>query len=243
MNAETRIIGWMSLPSAGGTVNIRTPKAAMRPMPIAIFFGAAFGCAATSKTYVIIKPSYKYSSGSLQVLRHDASDIVGDIEAALARLLAEALPDLPVRFFARVKHEAHGQEPPWRSALYPDRNHFFLQPRLRGGLNEAAVDFGPPCDPYGFVGSDLAIFYLILQRLRKCQDAEPLAYGALWQVLLHQLVVAVIAKILILAHVLFCNVDQLNRDVLDLHRQQITNDGIHKYLFWCPKFSFSWLQK
>src|SRR5687767_14138236 len=118
MNAETRIIGWMFFPSAGGTVNIRTAIAAINTRPIAIFFGAAFGCSGTSKTYVIIKSSYKYSSGSLQVLCHYVSDIVGDFHAALARLFVEALPHLSGLLFARVIHKAHGQEPLWRSALY-----------------------------------------------------------------------------------------------------------------------------
>jgi hypothetical protein len=96
MNAETKIIGGIFLPSAAGTVNIRTAKAAIMPRPIAIFFGAAFGCAATSKTYVIIKFSYKYSSGSLNVLCNNVLDIVGDGETVLVRFIVEEFPYLSV---------------------------------------------------------------------------------------------------------------------------------------------------
>src|SRR5881628_3610215 len=174
-------MGGMSLPSAGGTVNINTAKAAIRHMPIAIFFGAVFGCAATSKTYVIIKPSYKYSSGSLKVLCNDASDIVCDFMATLARLFVETLPHFPVRLFARVKHKAHSQESHWRSSFHSDSDHFFRQPGLCDGFHELVVDLGPPCDPYGFVRSDLALFHLLLQNLWQPQYAEPFADGALWQ--------------------------------------------------------------
>src|SRR5437867_9270701 len=201
----------MSLPSARGTVNINTAKAAIRHMPIAIFFGAVFGCAATSKTYVIIKPSYKYSSGSLKVLCNDASDIVCDLKATLARLFVETLPHFLVRLFERVKHKAHSQESLWRSALDSGCDHFFLQSGLRCSSHEPVMDLGPPRDPYGLVGSDLAILDLLLQLLRQRQDAKPLTYGALRQTILCRHA----------GYPTLCRVDQLFHHACFFKRRQV----------------------